>query len=425
MIQKIRWLSALALLLAVGAVTVRAEEEEAPPSSRPTVELLPAPLPVAVDRPCGTPALPPGMWSFFAPSPFPCPCPAPLMPAGFVSYGDGCACPSCSCPNCPLCTMSPSAESAEYVVEMKMVEAGDDEPDAVISHPRLCVLEGQTGTVQTAAAGSKEQSTLQMQATLTKLDVGAILNLRVEQSSSSTPGNNVLQAHTETIEHRLPVVFGKATKLELTHDSNGACTSWVEVTVTKVETEKRVPKTGSVGGCCPKAKVCEEEEEDAAPAGVSDFVEVLQGFFDVAADTASTVTGTSSSDEPAVAQAEYLQHPPLYCPEMSAPGTCTGSCPASEHSCCTSAACTQCAATKSAKQAITHVRIHSCDGRKCVEMSCGDKHWKAIADRVTIHGGSLEMEGCEAESSDGSASFSAAKITLMLDKSNLEIEIGD
>ena len=194
MIQKIRWLSALALLLAVGAVTVRAEEEEAPPSSRPTAELLPAPLPVAVDRPCCTPALPPGMWSFFAPAPFPCPCPAPLMPAGFVSYGDGCACPSCSCPNCPLCTMSPSAPAEEYVVDLKMVEGGDGDPDTAISHPRLCVLEGQTGTVQTAAAGSKEQSTLQMQATLTKLDVGAILNLRVEQGSSFTPGNNVLQA---------------------------------------------------------------------------------------------------------------------------------------------------------------------------------------------------------------------------------------
>ncbi len=423
MIQKIRWLSALALLLAVGAVTVRAEEEEAPPSSRPTAELLPAPLPVAVDRPCCTPALPPGMWSFFAPAPFPCPCPAPLMPAGFVSYGDGCACPSCSCPNCPLCTMSPSAPAEEYVVDLKMVEGGDGDPDTAISHPRLCVLEGQTGTVQTAAAGSKEQSTLQMQATLTKLDVGAILNLRVEQGSSFTPGNNVLQAHTETTEHRLPVVFGKATKLELTHDSNGACTSWVEVTVTKVETEKR--KEAASGCSCPKAKVCEEEEEDAAPAGVGDFVDVLVGFFDVAAEMASTVTGTSSSDEPAVSQAEYLQHPPLYCPEMSASGTCTGSCAASAHSCCTSAACTQCAAVEAEKRPTTHIRICADHGRKSIEIIHGDMRWTGYADRVTIIDGCIKLEHCQLEASDGSMSMSADMKTVLLDKSNVEIEIGD
>ncbi len=249
MTLKIRWLSALVLLLAVGAVAVRAEEEEAPPPRPQTAELLPAPLPVPVDRPCVhvmPAALPAGVWSFVGAAQPPMPCPVPFMPAGFAPCGDGCGvCTVCPCPNCPLCSLSPAPEGGEYVVEMKMVEAGDDEPK-VISHPRICVVEGQTGTVQVAAAGSKEQSTLQMQATLTKLDEGAVLDLCVMKASSFTPGNNVFQSHAETTQHRLPVQFGKATKLELTHDSDGACTSWVEVTVTKVETEARMPKTVGV-----------------------------------------------------------------------------------------------------------------------------------------------------------------------------------
>ncbi len=329
MTLKIRWLSALVLLLAVGAVAVRAEEEEAPPPRPQTAELLPAPLPVPVDRPCVhvmPAALPAGVWSFVGAAQPPMPCPVPFMPAGFAPCGDGCGvCTVCPCPNCPLCSLFPAPEGGEYVVEMKMVEAGDDEPK-VISHPRICVVEGQTGTVQVAAAGSKEQSTLQMQATLTKLDVGAVLSLRVEQGNSFTPGNNVFQSHADTTQHQLPVQFGKATKLELTHDSDGACTSWVEVTVTKVETEARMPKTAACA--CPKAMAVEEEEE-AESFGVDDFVEFLQDLFDAAAETASSVTGASSDGQPTVASGETLQHPPLYCPEAPATATVPAPCMAS------------------------------------------------------------------------------------------------
>ncbi len=393
MTLKIRWLSALVLLLAVGAVAVRAEEEEAPPGRDYKIELLPAPLPVPVDRPCvrimAPAALPAGMWSFMGAAQPPLPCPVPFMPAGFAPCGDGCgACTVCPCPNCPLCSASQAPQGGEYVVEMKMMEAGDDEPE-VISLPRMCVMEGQTGTVQTGADGSREQSSLQMHATVTKLDKGVLLDLCVVKAGSHTPGNNVLHTHTETAETRLPVALGKTTKLEVSHDSDGDCTSWVEVTVTKAETEARMPKTSA--GACPKAMVA-EEEEDVESLGLSDFVEFLEDCFDAAAETASSVTGASSGDEPTVVSGEYLQQPPLYSPTASA--TAVGTCPSCpSHSCGTASTCTQCAATEEAKQQVVHIGFDTLHRRVVMEWNDGKKHFTSSADRLTVHDGCFVLEG--------------------------------
>ncbi len=54
MTQKIRWLTTLAALLALGVCVARAEEEEevAPPAPRPAAEVLPAPKPVQAATSC-------------------------------------------------------------------------------------------------------------------------------------------------------------------------------------------------------------------------------------------------------------------------------------------------------------------------------------------------------------------------------------
>ena len=51
--------------------------------------------------------------------------------------------------------------------------------------------------------------------------------------------------------------------------------------------------------------------------------------------------------------------------------------------------------------------------------------WTGYADRVTIIDGCIKLEHCQLEASDGSMSMSADMKTVLLDKSNVEIEIGD
>ena len=96
MTQKVRWLAALTLLLAFGACTVRAEEEEEEvrPSApaHPVAELLPAPH-IIVAPPVAQGQQRPVL--FMVPTPFPCPMPVPTS-----MYG---VCPTCpSCADLPL-----------------------------------------------------------------------------------------------------------------------------------------------------------------------------------------------------------------------------------------------------------------------------------------------------------------------------------
>ena len=405
MTQTIRWLSALVLLLSVGGVAVRAEEEEAPPPGRRTVELLPAPRPVAVD-PCAPrlywPSTAPGVFSFPSPCPVPAPCPlAPFL----APCGDGCgACAACSCPNCPLCSTAQAAEGAEYVVDMKVVRGGDGD-DHVMACPRVSVLENQTAIVEVNGVETpKDQCSLQMQATVTPswTNGGVLLDLCVTDSCAHRGGAG-LKAHTEMTETRLPVSLGKATKLELTHDSDGACTSWVEVKVTEVEREALAPKT-TAAGSCPKSAVY-EEEEDAEGCGLADFIGAVQDLFGLAADTASSMSGLDTPAEPAAQLAgQYLQSPPEYCPPPC-PAACATPC----HGCGTcpvasaGGGCTQCVAVESAKQPAVQVSIDASNERKCVEMTDGKKHFKATADHLTMHDGCIELQGdVRAESCDDS-----------------------
>ncbi len=422
MIQKIRWLAAAVMLFAVVSA-VRAEEEEAPPAGVRTVELLPAPT--AVDRPFVhvlPPApLPAGVWSLFAVPQSP-PCPVPFMPAGFASYGEGCGvcpcpagCASCPCPFCPACAGATSAEPTEYVVEMKMFKAHGGEPDVMLC-PRVCVAEGQTAHVQVNFVETpREQSGVELAATVVKQGQGVALELGVTESCCHSNGKTAPCRQTSMIHTHCGMTLGKTTKLKLANDADGACTSWAEVTVTQAVDEAPLTKTASAGSC--PGKVCEEEGQ-APDSWLADALDVVQGLFEMAADTASNVAGVDASTHPApVLVGEYLQNPPEYC----APATylkgaaCSG---------CKTAACTQCAAAETVKQT-AHVHIGVADGRKTIRIDDGDKHWKGTAASITIHDGCLEMVGYQSESSDGLTSISADRIILKLEKSEVQIEIGD
>ena len=340
------------------------------------------------------------------------PIPCPLAPAVFAPVGEGCSvcpcpCPApCVCTGCPLCSTQ-THEDVEYVVEMKMVKAGDDE-DQVTACPRVSVQENQTATVQVSGVDTpKDRCSLHVQATVNRSwNQDVFLHLTVAEACSHTSGDSGLHAHTETTETRCPIKLGKTMKMELTHDSNGVCTSWVVATVTAVETETPIMKTAA--GPHPVSKIS-EEEEDPEGYGLSNVVEFIQDCFDLGAETAYSLSGSQSySDAVAPASVEYLQNPPQACQE---PITM---CPASSGRCCTTpGTCTQCVAVEPAKQTALHVSIDASHDRKCVEVNDGGRSCKATADHVVLKDGCIELDGnvCASRSTIPAARRSSRPLT--------------
>ena len=412
MTQKIRWLAALALLLAFGACAVRAEEEdEVTPPGRPAPELLPPPAPATCPAGGGTcvrivqPAVPALTWpiQFGVPAPLPCPCPAPFLPVGFAPYAQGYGCGSaCPCPaGCPDCAYSACAASMpcdpmQYEVALKVCKAAADGGVEILTQPRIRALDMQPATVEIGCVHSdKEQSSCQIQLMLTKQGKGALMNVAVTESATAQRESGP-HMHSETTEQRCHMAFGAATKLELSCNSDGSPKTWLEATVTPVEHEERV-KTASA-----------PEMEDADDSPLSDMAEVVQDLFDMVADTAAELFGADASPEQATLPAGlYVPQPPAYFP-ADAPVPMArelSSCQGSVRSCPTGgcSGCTQCVAAEAVHQAAMHVCIDGTGERKCVEMSSGKKHFKATADHLTVHDGCVELEGnVQAESCDDS-----------------------
>ena len=415
MTQNARWLAALALLLAFGAYAVRAEEEETPPPPKPTVvELLPAPHAVPVDTP-----VVPIAWLFQFPAPPSCPTPFPLFGVA------GC---SQACPACPACTCRQDAmiDAPQYVVELKMMKAGED---GMITCPRLTVFEGQNATVQLHGVETpREQSTLQMQVTMRKQGKGALLDLTVLDAMTCNDGESGVRTHTETTESQCNIPFGKPHKMVLKHDADGMETSWMEVTVREIEQAPPAQHTASVQVVPAPLPVAMKESDESAVVIIADVVEQV---FDSIADAASEWFAPESPAQPQdLRSATYLENPPQYTaqpqplPLPREMASREGTCPNAGRT------CIQCVAAEVVQKPAMHITIDATHERKCVEMSDGKKHFKATADRLTVHDDCIQLEGdVRGESCDDAChdcmTIKADKILVQRKDEGLKIHIND
>jgi hypothetical protein len=419
MTQKVRWLAALALLLAFGARAARAEEEEdqAPPPKPTVVELLPAPHVVPVDMPFGPVTSPTG-WLFLFPSANPCP--APSLPAAFGGCGQSCpACPACSCRQ-----VTPE-DAPQYVVAMKMVKAAAsaDGEEEVVACPRLTVCEGQKATVQLhGVETAKERSSLQVELTVTKQGEAASMDLAVTDSGA-VQAHDIVRIHTETTDEKFHVVLGESKKMELHHDKDGTPVTWVEVTVTEVEREEVIQKTASVQGY-PDAKMADRDD-------ACDFrdciVDVVEDVLDTIADAASGLFATETSDEATTLPVDpNLEHPVQYL-ESPTPLPLPRELAAREATCPNSkSTCVQCTSLEMVKKPTMHIRIEAQNGRQCVEVTDGGKCWKATAERLMVNDGRILLEGdVHAESCGDSLTIHAEKVLLEHKEDGLKIHVGD
>lgn len=436
MTQKVRWLAALALLLVFGACAVRAEDEddEVRPAapSRPIAELLPAPRPVLTPPASTVPQRP---LLFAVPTPFPCPMP---VPTGVFGLCPDCpACAVCPCPSgmcvCPAgARPSPAEEPSQYVVNMKLVKGADEETAEVTACPRVMVTEGQTATVLLhGVETTTEQSSLEMHATVTKNGKGARLEIGLAETGSHDFGESRARSHTETTEERCNVTFGKPYKMQLKND---AADRWLEVTVTEVEREERMPRSACVDRPCAACPVSQARaEEDACPMDA--VGEIVDCLYDIVSDaaTGAFAWALESNDDEEMAAPVYLQQPPQYVPPSpplpvarvvsveaapACPQCTTASCPKAKSD------CVQCAATDANKKSTLYIHMGAGQRRPTLERGEGDNHWTASADKVTVHGGCLMLEGnIHIEVGDGVVECTATTINVKLE--DLVIQIGD
>jgi len=316
-------------------------------------------------------------------------------------------------------------EPAQYVVTMKMVHPGEDGDKEVVSCPRLRVAGGQPATVKLLHAVTPEQeSGIEFNVAVRKEGAGVALDVMAEDSCIIKGQDSGSHAQRETARLETNVPLGQACKLELKHDADGTLRSWVEVTVTEGEREART------AGACPASQACDDEDSP-----IISLVQCINDIMCSVADTASDLFGTDTWSDSVATPAEYLQQPPQYypaapaCPMAREVAGQQASCPTTCASCtaCTrraDGACTQCSATEEAKPASVHIGIDTLHHRMVVEMCDGKKRFTVSADRITVHDGSLQLEGnIRGESPDGSAAFTADKMTLKIE--GVDIHIGE
>jgi hypothetical protein len=438
MTQEYRWLAAFALLLAFSACTVRAEEEEEAPPPHRIVELLPPPHEAPMDLPYvpATPLVPALTWPLqFAarcPCPCPCPCPMPAAPvAAFVPYGQPCpVCPA-GAYACPKCTDPP-----EYMVSLRLCKAGCDGGQDVLTQPTMVVADGQTGTMElNGCATPREQSSVRMQVTVTKHGDDAFLALAVQDVHFINGRDSDARAHTEATETHCKVALGASTKMVLNENADGSPRTWVELKVT--EHGQNGVKAACAGACSTTERL---EEEDADDSIAGSFSDVVQNVFEFVADTAADLFGADTwSDPPTLPSGQYFMHPPQYFPaepvfpvarelptQIACPGAATGCGKAGATTavgqCDTPAAgcgsgVRQCSVTEAVKQPAMRFCIDGCGERKCLDVAGGKQHIKAWADRITVHGdcillqGDARLESCD-DSCDGSTLIKAGVIRL-------------
>lgn len=432
MTQKYRWLAALALLLAFGACTVRAEEEEEEVAPRPHLVVE---LPKMAVMPTAMPS--PAFPMLFAP-PCPCPCPMPI-PAGMYGLPPGPICLPYPCPpgtcSAQCCGARQTEDAPQYVVTTKMVK-GDDDDAEVTMCPRVSVFEGQQAILHFPGYQTPQgRSSLEMGVWVTREGKGARLALRVTEAGADDSDESHPRSHTETTQAQCSVPFGKPYKMDLKTDDDGNAVSWMEVTVTEVERETRLNQTACGGGACPASMTRAAEDTDATP--LDTVGEVVDCLYDILSDTATSAFGWAlgEDDDAEEAPQAYLQTPPQYVPLPPPAQICmpasrvtvqpcsvcgSASCPKGECGCCI-----QCAAAEAAKKQTLHIRIDAIHGRKSFEMVDSDNnHWKGSADRLTMQDGYMVLEGDgRLETCDGSKKVTGDKIHLKVE--NMEIQIGD
>ena len=277
MTQKYRWLAALALLLAFGACTVRAEEEEEEAAPRPHLVVE---LPKMAVMPTAMPS--PVFPLLFAP-PCPCPCPMPI-PTGMYGLPPGPICLPYPCPtgacSAQCCGGRQMEDAPQYVVAAKMVKAAGDDFDVTVC-PRVSVLEGQSATIHLQGYQTPQgQSSLQMLVSVTKQGKGARLALAVTEASADDSDESHPRSHTETTQAQCSVPFGKPYRMRLKENA------YLEVTVTEVEREERVHQAACAGGTCPASMTRAAEDADATP--LDTVGEVVDCLYDILSDTATT-----------------------------------------------------------------------------------------------------------------------------------------
>ncbi|HBI43756.1 MAG TPA: hypothetical protein DDY78_13025 [Planctomycetales bacterium] len=349
MTQKVRWLAPLALLLAFGAGTVRAEEEEeVAPTARTSVEVLPSPYPTRM-----------------AAVPHTAPCSQ--------------TCPPCA-GSAKCCAYEALANAMQYVVWTKIVTTNAEGDCDELMSPKVTVFEGQTASVlvQDVQTPKGEHGGVALVIQVTRPDKHVQLKLGVEQSKVCDAPAGQPNRVTERVDMERCVTLGKMKRLVLKKGEDGSDRAWAEVTVTTIP-----------------------PEDDAEDSALDCVVEVVEDLIDTVADVATSLFGDDAKSEPIVAS-EYIQIPVASAPpEFQVP--VMASCPAVK----------QCGAAEAVKKPARRIHIDTMHGRKCVEFSDGDNGWKGTSDRIILREGRLDLEGhVHVMSSDGANEITSEKLSL-------------
>jgi hypothetical protein len=256
MTQKVRWLAALALLLAFGAGSVRAEEEEevAPPAHK-SAELLPtAAAPCRQGR------------------------------------------PSCACSAKCRANEAP-ADAVQYVVATKIVHANADGDCDETMSPKVTVFEGQTANFAVyGEQTAKESRNFSMQIRVASVEKGYRLNLSVEDRLDCHDAKSGEHTETDLARTNCNVTLGKMKRLVLKKDADGTDRTWAEVVVTAIT-----------------------PEDDAADSPLDCVGEALGDLIDMVADVATSLFGDDAEVQQAEFTTPVVAAPRDYPVPVTAP----------------------------------------------------------------------------------------------------------
>jgi hypothetical protein len=314
----------------------------------------------------------------------PAPYPAPTAAAPHTA-------PCCqTCPSCARSTQSRGhetpADPMQYVVWTKIVKTNAEGDCDEMMSPKITLLEGQGANILLQGVQTPtERRDLSLQMRVTKQGKDVHLALGVEDHMSCGVGAIGQCAWTEATRKECNVTLGKMKRFVLKKNADGSDRAWAEVTVTEVA-----------------------PEDDAEGSALDCVGDVVEDLIDTVADVATSLFGDDAEVEPEVIQIPVASAPR----EFQVPVTAL--CPAVK----------QCVAVEPVKKATRRIYIATAHGRKCVEISDGDKGWKGTADKITLRGGDLVLEGhVHVVTSDGSDEITSEKLSLKA--ADLEIQIGD
>jgi hypothetical protein len=307
-------------------------------------------------------------------------------------------------PPCPACQSCPSLRTGgqcvqpdltQYTVKTKFVRVSA-QGDCNETSSEVSLYEGQGAKylvrgIQTPTASHD----VSMQFHVTKQNENLRLVLGVEDHMSCAVGPLGQCAWIEGMRKECDVTLGAKKRFVLKKNRDGSDRAWVEIIVYGVAPAEHIQQ----------AAMSEDDADGSALDCVGDVVEDL---IDTVADVATSLFGDDAKVEPEVIQIPVASAPR----EFQVPVTAL--CPAVK----------QCVAVEPVKKATRRIYIATAHGRKCVEISDGDKGWKGTADKITLRGGDLVLEGhVHVVTSDGSDEITSEKLSLKA--ADLEIQIGD